>query len=63
MVGICEGYNYALGWKIAAAWYAWVQCITTKHPVFGCVVPVLWGTVEEIRKFGEVLGKIAHNQG
>jgi hypothetical protein len=27
-------------------------------PVFGCAVPTLWGTLEEINKFGEALGRI-----
>jgi hypothetical protein len=29
--------------------------ITTKHPSFGCAVPVLWGKLEEIKRFGEAL--------
>jgi len=33
---------------------------TTKHPVYGCAVPPrLWGTLEEIRRFGEVGRRIA----
>jgi selenocysteine lyase/cysteine desulfurase len=43
------------GWRKAAAWCAWAWCITTKHPDFECAVPALWGTLEEIRRFGAVL--------
>jgi hypothetical protein len=28
-------------------------------PVFGCAVPALWGTLEEIQWFGEVLRRLA----
>lgn len=41
MVGICEGYNYALGLEASGGM---VQ-----------VGPVHYNTVEEIKKFGEVL--------
>jgi hypothetical protein len=30
-------------------------------PVFGCAVPALWGTLEEIKRFGEALGRISEN--
>jgi hypothetical protein len=34
--------------------------VTTKHPFLGCAVPAgLWGTVEEINRFGEGIGGIA----
>jgi hypothetical protein len=39
------------------------QWVTTQHPSFGCVVPALWGTLEEIRRFGEVSGRISGNEG
>jgi hypothetical protein len=31
---------------------------TTKHPVFRCAVPALWGTLEELERFGKALEKI-----
>ncbi len=36
---------------------------TTKRQFFGRAVPVLWGTMEEISRFGEAVGRITDDEG
>ena len=48
MVGICDGYNYDLGLEASGGMVR--------------VGPVHYNTLEEIKQFGEALGKITVNK-